>query len=1393
MPKVVGAQRQSTASDSRAQGHASTNQLIAGRYRVERALGEGGAAQVLCVTDVSRGAKLALKRLDPRAGPKQRTLFELEFHTLASLSHPQIVRVFDFGRDDEAVFYTMELLEGTDLRDRAPLPWREACAYIHDAAQALALLHARRLVHRDVSTRNLWRTPDGRVKLIDFGALAPFGASTHIIGTPPFVAPEALDGATLDQRTDLYSLGAVAYYLLTGSHAYPARTLSDLHALFRAAPAPPSELVANLARSDLPAVPPELDELVKAMLSQSPLGRPDDSAEVLDRLETLLGGHERPSFEGAARAHLASPVFVGRQSARRRLSRLLTLATGGRGQSCIVESEPGLGRTRILRELALEAQIGSATVLHVEATSSSTRFSAASALASSLLDALPAVARVAATPFLARLSTVSQYVRERLGAADVARRDEERVAVQAALRDWVLAVAKEHTLVILVDGLEQVDDSSLAVLLGLAEARLGARLLLVCTVAELPGRVAGVAERLLREASRSVTLGPLNDAETLELLRSVFGNADNLERLALRLRSATRGNPGHMLELCAQWALRDVIGFVDGTWVLPREVPGHLLSSSREQALCARLDLLGPGARELARVLSLHDEECPLELVAALAQTTGDGSLADLPELLDHAILLRDERGVRFANEELRRTLSAELSPSLRRAAQLALGGFLLEHAGDSALAKLRAAVHLFACDDPRAAPIVTEAAVHITLHEADNIKLAAAMTEVAVSYLRGRGRPARELVAPLALLSSASFSAEQSYAGRYGDATVDAFRETLGLALAPQLRRYVGARLSILLTLVVAGVRLHKHRADRRVPSFKDLLGLLFASVAALTGACAACLDADNASRYAQVLAPFAGLGRRHIAGFMAVYCKLVAQLLRDLQPRTWREWHEMLPQLETPRGVRGLSDSLRRRFLGGALYSLGAIESQRDGDAALSLAARLDSDIDLAIYLMSADQVRTLYYANQGNLEQAEHYRVRVDHHAAQQGSSWQVEMWTCTATLSTALRTHDAMLMKHAAEELSRMSQQVPSLDRSARRARGAYLLLRGSYAKALPWLEEVLENPPRATLGWGRMCGTLAHCYNKLGQHERALATCELVYQHFGEAELSFSPLTSQVQTERLIAQAALGQGNEAFARLDALIARHAPQHGPLTLGALHDAGVTLARLLNDRAREEAHFAQLEHWYMSTNAPSLVQYCAVRRREVWRELDTSGAVKEGDSPHTSVSSGNRPLEGVLTVDRMLAGGTLSFAERSHKALQILAEHTRSSSGLLFVLEDNTPRLVASLRPDESMSPEVEAWSAAQLARELDDPDTEIGEVARLQTSSDVLAGARWSHRALLLLDARAGEHGVVGMAVLGSDNGEPRPCPRAVLNAVAYNLQRAREQQPAVRPSVESLER
>ena len=168
--------------------------------------------EVFAAVDRSTGASIALKRL--LTAPAERRTFEVlfmrEYHALSELRHPRIIEVYDYGVDAGTPYYTMELLDGQDLGKISPLPYRDACRYLRDVASSHALLHARRLLHRDVSPRNVRRTSDGRCKLLDFGAMIPFGIPPNVTGTPPCIAPEALQGAPLDQRSDLYSLGALA-------------------------------------------------------------------------------------------------------------------------------------------------------------------------------------------------------------------------------------------------------------------------------------------------------------------------------------------------------------------------------------------------------------------------------------------------------------------------------------------------------------------------------------------------------------------------------------------------------------------------------------------------------------------------------------------------------------------------------------------------------------------------------------------------------------------------------------------------------------------------------------------------------------------------------------------------------------------------------------------------------------------------------------------------------------------------------------------------------------------------------------------------------------------------------------------------------------------------------
>jgi len=247
--------------------------LIGGRYTVEHALGKGGMGTVYAVRDVSTGRRVALKCLQREAaqenGPAA-ALFQREYHTLAHLKHPRVIQVHDYGMDGGRPFYTMELLDGSDLRELAPLPWPRACEVLRDVASSLALLHSRRLLHRDLSPRNVRCTRDGRAKLIDFGTMSPMGLSKDVAGTAPYMAPEAVHGQVLDARTDLYALGALAYWTLTGHDAYAARDARDLRKLWLRSVLPPSAL--------RPGVPAPLDALVMSLLSLDARARPSPGA-----------------------------------------------------------------------------------------------------------------------------------------------------------------------------------------------------------------------------------------------------------------------------------------------------------------------------------------------------------------------------------------------------------------------------------------------------------------------------------------------------------------------------------------------------------------------------------------------------------------------------------------------------------------------------------------------------------------------------------------------------------------------------------------------------------------------------------------------------------------------------------------------------------------------------------------------------------------------------------------------------------------------------------------------------------------------------------------------------------------------------------------------------------
>jgi hypothetical protein len=271
----------------------------------------------------------------------------------------------------------------------------------------------------------------------------------------------------------------------------------------------PSRRVAQLARPELEAIPPELDALVLALLSTNEFARPNSAAEVIDRIDALLGD-ARPDESEGAEVRLNNVAFVARVPERRRLKRLFTLAAHGRGQACVIESAPGGGRSRGLKELGLAARVAHATVLHANAVDDDgALYGTANVLALALLDALPERALAAAAPHAALLAHVSPRLRHRLVATPAPLSEvagELRVQVQEALRAWFMALAVEQPLVVLVDGLERVDDGSTAFLLALVLGCRSARILLACALVRERTREHSLVLRALIKASHRLVV-----------------------------------------------------------------------------------------------------------------------------------------------------------------------------------------------------------------------------------------------------------------------------------------------------------------------------------------------------------------------------------------------------------------------------------------------------------------------------------------------------------------------------------------------------------------------------------------------------------------------------------------------------------------------------------------------------------------------------------------------------------------------------------------------------------------------------------------------------------------------------------------------------------------------
>ncbi len=287
------------------------NTLFDGRYRIVRKLGTGGMANVYLAEDEVLGRRVAIKILNDRhAGDDQFVeRFRREAKNAASLSHPNIVSIYDRGEAEGTYYIAMEYLDGRSLKElivaRGPAPVHVAIDYARQILAAIRFAHRHGIVHRDIKPHNVLVDAEGRLKVTDFG-IARAGTSQmteagSIIGTAQYLSPEQAKGAPVDQTSDLYSVGVVLYELLTGVVPFSGDTPVEIAMKhLSSAPEPPS---ANRAE-----IPRELDLVVLRALAKDPADRYQSAEEMdADLARVARGAAVSPATEEAATAIISRP------------------------------------------------------------------------------------------------------------------------------------------------------------------------------------------------------------------------------------------------------------------------------------------------------------------------------------------------------------------------------------------------------------------------------------------------------------------------------------------------------------------------------------------------------------------------------------------------------------------------------------------------------------------------------------------------------------------------------------------------------------------------------------------------------------------------------------------------------------------------------------------------------------------------------------------------------------------------------------------------------------------------------------------------------------------------------------------------------------------------------
>lgn len=659
--------------------------ILRERYRLDSELGRGGMGTVYRATDLDLHREVAVKVLSATSqSPDARERLIREARAAAALNHPHIVTIHDVGESAGFPFLVMELIGGPRLSQARPTDLSRVVSIAIQICSALEHAHGNSIVHRDLKPDNvlLSGTSDSsNVKLADLGlALPAYGARISragvIVGTAAYMAPEQALGQAIDGRADLYALGVLLYELTTGRLPFTGDDPLTIVSQHVHAPVVPPRVL----RPDLPRA---LETIIVKLLAKDPAHRYSSATETRAALLEALDGEDEQSTPDSAPAvaildALSRGRLIGRNDELTEARELWQRAREGRGHAVLLSGEPGAGKTRLAREITIQAAVDGALVLsggcyEYEAATPYLPFVEAfrrwvreekndEKLRETLGDAATQIAKLA-PEIETRLGPFPE--RQALTA------HEERLLFFDAVAQVFSNIARRQSLLFYADDLHWADRGTLWLLSHLLRQLRNERVLIIGAYRETELDRAHPLAKSLVDWNRErlitrIALRRFNQSETGDQLGALLGERVSGE-FAIAVHRETEGNPFFVEEVLKALIERGSVRRESGKW-RRCDMEQLMIPQSVKEAIGHRLDRVSQNCNEVLRVAAILGKAFTFDDLSAAVEQNEDVLLDALDEGTN-AQLITSGSGdsFSFTHDKIREVLYEELNSIRRR------------------------------------------------------------------------------------------------------------------------------------------------------------------------------------------------------------------------------------------------------------------------------------------------------------------------------------------------------------------------------------------------------------------------------------------------------------------------------------------------------------------------------------------------------------------------------------------------------------------------------------------------------------------------------------------------------------------------------------------------------